>query len=75
MQDTGDAITFKRPTTENNLICIETPLSKLKGNCKPKIYSWYHKQIRKIYSNATLKIETKPQEERIREGKKKEQQK
>ena len=35
-----------------------------------------HKQIRKINSNTTLKIVTKPEEERTREeGKKKEQEK
>ena len=43
MQDTGDALAIKRPTTLNDLIYSEreTPISKAQGNCKPKIYNRY----------------------------------
>ena len=39
VQDTGDALAIKRPTTENNLVYIQTLISKLQSNCKPKIYN------------------------------------
>ena len=91
MQDTGDELAIKRTTTANNLMCVciciytyiyiyrererETPISKLQDNYKSKIYNWYT-QVRKINSNAILKIVMKPQEERTsEERKKKEQQK
>ena len=39
MQDPGDALAIKRPTTLNNLIYIYQLISKLHNNCKPKIYN------------------------------------
>ena len=41
MQDTGDALATKRSTTQNKLVYIETPVSKLQGKCKPKINNSY----------------------------------
>ena len=37
MQETGDELAIKRPTTLSNLIYIQTLTSKLQNNRKPKI--------------------------------------
>ena len=87
MQDTGDALAIKRPTTKNNLvykyiyIYIHTliyiyiysyQIFKITAIQK----STTDTQIRKINWNITLKIVIKPEEGRTREeGKRKEQQK
>ena len=41
MQDIGVALAIKRPATENNLVNIQTPISKFQGDCKQKIYIRY----------------------------------
>ena len=76
MQDSGDALAIKRPTTKNNLIYIHIDsYIKISGQQQTKNLQLIHKQIRKINSNSTPKILIKPHEERTgEEGKKKEQQ-
>ena len=37
MQDTRNAFKMKKPATYNNLVYIQAAISKLEGNCKPKI--------------------------------------
>ena len=74
MQDSGDALAIKRPKTLNNLVYIYRLLCqnfRVTANQRPTIDT----QVRKIDANTTLKIVIKSQEERTREGKKKEQQK
>ena len=69
MQDTGDALAIKRPTTYNNLIYIYRHLYqnfRITANQKSTIDTQ-----RKINSNTTLKIVIKPEEERTREQRKK----
>ena len=70
MQDTGDELAIKTPTTENHLTYIQTHIKTSEKLQK----STMHTQ-RKINSNTTLRIVIKPEEERTREeGKKTEQQ-
>ena len=49
MQNTGNAFEIKRPVTKNNLVHIQTAISKLHGNHKPKTYNRYtHKKEKAI---------------------------
>ena len=74
MQDTGDALAIKRPTTYNNLIYIYRHLYQ-NFRITANQNSTTDTQIRKINPNITLKIVIKPEEERTKNGRKKEQQK
>ena len=69
MQDTGDELAIKTPTTENNLIYIQTHIKT-----SEKLQKSTMDTQRKINSNTTLRIVIKPEDDRTRdEGKKKEQ--
>ena len=49
MQNFGNAFEIQRQPTENNLVYIQTALSKPHGNCKPKIFNKYkHKKVKGI---------------------------
>ena len=44
MQDTGNALEINRPETQNDLVYIQTAVSKPHGNSEPKIYNRYTHQ-------------------------------
>ena len=75
IQDTGDALAIKRPNNLKQSLIHRDSYIKTSEELQTKNLQWIHKQIRTINSNTTLKIVIKPEEERTREGKKKEQQK
>ena len=52
MQEMGNAFEIKRPATQNSLVHIQTAISKLHGNCKPKNNNRYPKK-RKSNPNTT----------------------
>ena len=54
MQDIGNAFEINRPAIENNLVYIQTAISKPHGNCKLKIYNRYtHTKKKKEYKHNT----------------------
>ena len=67
---TLETLAIKRPTTYNNLVYIQTPISKLQGKCKPKIYNRYTK-IRKSNPNTTQDSHQTTGEENKRKRKEK----
>ena len=70
MQEMGNAFEIKRPATQNSLVHIQTAISKLHGNCKPKNNNRYPKK-RKSNPNTTLKMVIKSQEKRTKEDQQK----
>ena len=59
MQDTGNALEIKRPATENNLVYIQTAISKPQGKHKPKSTTDTHKKEKQSKHNTKYRSKHK----------------